>query len=218
MSQETEVISCPACQHLLRVPLDWLGQPVQCPECRAKFRAPIRTADGLSAPALLEPAPARTHASMPRKRLDPLLLLPAFGLLFVGFAGMVVGGINSMRYLSDREEAKRDVLQLIEESRKRGLFTGGPEEPAARARHDEQFADEQVGKIRVLIPVFTLMSAIVFLGGVAMAVRRGYRLAQIGCILASVNVAYGCCIPGAVAGLWGFLMLNSAEGRAHFGK
>ena len=29
MPPETEVITCPACRHLLRVPAEWLGQTVQ---------------------------------------------------------------------------------------------------------------------------------------------------------------------------------------------
>ena len=37
MPPETEVIACPACRHLVRVPADWLGQPVQCPQCQSDF-------------------------------------------------------------------------------------------------------------------------------------------------------------------------------------
>ena len=61
-------------------------------------------------------------------------------------------------------------------------------------------------------------SAVVFAGGLSMTRRRNYRLAQVACVLAAVNVAHGCCIPGALAGLWGMLMLSSDEGREHFLK
>src|SRR6478735_730934 len=93
MTPEAEVIACPACNHLLRVPLDWLGQSVQCPECRAMFRAPVRTADGLSQAELLSRA-APTTPPAPRK-LDAMLLLPTFGLLFCGVAGLIVNGMLS---------------------------------------------------------------------------------------------------------------------------
>src|SRR5215468_5353986 len=104
MAQETEVISCPACRHLLRVPLDWLGQPVQCPECKAMFQAPTRTADGLTDPKLLSPPPAAAG-----KRLDPMLLLPAFGLMLLGFAGVLVNGVLTYLFLSDAGWAKDHV-------------------------------------------------------------------------------------------------------------
>src|SRR5207249_9757968 len=89
MPPETEVITCPACRHLLRVPADWLGQTVQCPECKATFRAPVRDGDRLTEPELISrPAPAAAPAAA--RKPDVMLLLPAFGLLFVGFAGLVV--------------------------------------------------------------------------------------------------------------------------------
>src|SRR5437773_1884203 len=136
MAQETEVISCPACNHLLRVPLDWLGQSVQCPECKATFKAPVRVGDGLTAPELISRPAAPGGPATARKRLDPMLLLPAFGLLVVGFTGLVVGGANTARYLGDPAAAKQDVLQLIEESGRRGLAPAGSDDPTERARAD----------------------------------------------------------------------------------
>jgi hypothetical protein len=67
-------------------------------------------------------------------------------------------------------------------------------------------------------PLSLAVSAAVFLGGLSIALRWNFRLAQLGCVLAMLNIANGCCIPGAVAGLWGILMLNSEEGRGHFGR
>ena len=58
MQPETELIACPACDRLARVPIDWLGQPVQCPQCRAMFRAPVRQWDGLTAAELISRPPA----------------------------------------------------------------------------------------------------------------------------------------------------------------
>jgi hypothetical protein len=60
------------------------------------------------------------------------------------------------------------------------------------------------------------VSAAVFVGGLSVVRRRNYRFAQIACVLAAVNVAHACCVPGALFGLWGLLMLNSDEGREHF--
>jgi hypothetical protein len=68
------------------------------------------------------------------------------------------------------------------------------------------------------VPVSLAVSVVVFVGGVSMVRRRNYRLAQVACVLAALNIAHGCCVPGALAGLWGLLMLGSDEGREHFLK
>jgi hypothetical protein len=59
--------------------------------------------------------------------------------------------------------------------------------------------------------------AVTFAGGVAMIRRKGYRLAQVSCLVAALNLPHLCCVPGAVLGLWGLLLLMSDEGREHFG-
>lgn len=216
MTPETEVIACPGCKHLVRVPLDWLGTPVQCPECKAMFRAPTRVGGKLTDAELLSRPASPPDAPKPRPRLDPMLLLPAFGLLVCGCAGLAVGATNAVRYLRDADAPTQDVRQMIHEARKSGVFTDGPPEGGARAQFDDDLAAARGRPLRVLIPLFAVVSGFVFYGGVAMATRRHYRMAQLGCALAAVNLAYGCCVPGAVAGIWGLLMLGSEEGREHF--
>jgi hypothetical protein len=213
---ETEVISCPACNHLLRVPLDWLGQSVQCPECRAMFKAPVRDGETLTKPELISRPESPSAARPTRKKLDVMLLLPAFGLMFCGFAGLVVNGVLVYLFLSDPLGAKQYVLNQISEMRKFGL--GADDPPENRDKLDDERAEKVVRTLRWVLPVLMGMAALAFLGGLSIALRWNYRLAQIGCIGAALNVVGLCCIPGAVAGLWGLLMLNSSEGRAHFGK
>jgi hypothetical protein len=215
MPPETEVIACPACRHLVRVPADFLGQTVQCPECRATFRAPVRNGDCLTDPELLSrpdgPAPAA------RKPADVLLWLPAFGLMLVGFASLAVNGVKSVEYLARPDAAREDVLRSTEAMRKAGLAQDGPADPEERRKFDEQRAAEYVPTLRVLLLASGLVGGVVFAGGLAIALRRYYRLAQVGCVLAALNVAHLCCVPGAIFGLWGLLMLASEEGREHFG-
>ncbi|MFM8271931.1 MAG: hypothetical protein ACKODX_06295 [Gemmata sp.] len=217
MTPETEVIACPACRHLVRVPLDWLGAQVQCPECKARFRAPVRV-DGKLTDAEPLSRPPGADAPKRRPRVDAMLLLPAFGLMMIGCAALAVGGATTARYLRDPGAPKQDVAQMVAQARRGGAFTAGPEGPDERAKFDDAFAEQRAGTIRALVPVFAVMSAFIFYGGVAMATRRHYRMAQLGCVLAVLHVAYGCCLPGALAGLWGLLMLSSAEGREHFGR
>lgn len=214
MPPETEVISCPACSHLLRVPLDWLGQPVQCPECKAMFRAPIRDGDGFTKPELISrAAPAVPN---PPKRLDALLLLPAFGLLFCGAAGVIVNGMLTYRFLADPEGSKQYIKNQLVNFRNHGF--GAEDPPEDRDRLDDERAAKVARSMRWVLPLFASMSALAFLGGLSIALRWNLRLAQAGCVAASLNVPHLCCVPGSIAGLWGLLKLGSEEGRAHFAK
>jgi hypothetical protein len=60
------------------------------------------------------------------------------------------------------------------------------------------------------------VSAVTFLGGVAILRGRGPWLAFLGCAAAVVNVNHLCCLPGAIAGVWGILALSRDDVRAHF--
>jgi hypothetical protein len=213
---ETEVIACPACKHVVRVPLDWLGTQVQCPECKALFRAPVRGADGTLGPAELLPSGASEPAERPvRRRPDLMLLLPAFGLMLCGVAGALVNAGLLFFLLSDPVWGKNWAKGQVEAVRK---FGGAPAEdtPDKQAAKDDAEAESLLRQFRVILPVSLLVSAVVGAGGAGIVFRRGYRFAQVACVLAAVNVAHCCCVPGALFGLWGLLMLGSEEGREHF--
>lgn len=216
MSSETEVISCPACKHLLRVPADWLGTQVQCPECRAMFSAPVRDGDRLTEPVLLSrPADAGT-APERRGKPDAMLLIPAFALLFLGIAGVGVNGYLTVQF-ARHPDMPKDILKVqFEQMRKAGMGVEDPEDK--RAEIDDARATDGAKWMKVAVPTFLAVSGGVFSGGLSMATRRRYRVAQLGCVLACLNVAHFCCVPGAVFGVWGLLMLSSSEGRAHFGR
>ena len=139
MSLETEVISCPACSHLLRVPLDWLGQPVQCPECKAMFKAPVPDGDTLTKPELISRPPRSTGQAPPRKKLDAMLLLPAFGLLFCGVAGIIINGMLAYLFLADPAGGKQYIRNQMPEFRKAGLGANDP--PEVREQRDEERAE-----------------------------------------------------------------------------
>ena len=214
MPPETEVIACPACRHLLRVPLDWLGRSVQCPECRAQFQAPVRMGETLTEPVLLAHPSARAPAA--KKKLDTMLLLPAFGLLCCGVAGLIINGIQTYQFLADPNGSQQSIRDQLTRLRGAGFHADDP--PTERDKRDDERAEETVRVMRWLLPAFAVVSAVVFLGGLSMAIRWNYRLAQAGCIAAALNISGLCCVPGAMAGAWGLLMLHSKEGREHFGR
>lgn len=213
MQPETVVISCPACRHALRVPLDWLGQPVQCPECQARFKAPVKDGDALTAPELI--ARESVAASPPRKRFDAMLLLPAFGLLLCGVAGLLVNGVLSWKVLFDPNGGVAMAKGQLGYLRQFG-FGEGALPPGEKEKQEDEEAARVVGMLRWVLPLSFALSLGVFLGGLSIALRWSYRLAQVGCLLACVNFAHLCCLPGGIAGVWALLMLNSEEGREHF--
>src|SRR6185436_10191480 len=98
---ETEVVSCPACRHLVRVPADWLGQTVQCPECKATFTAPLREGDALGEAVLLSLPQPDANASPARPRADTALWIPAFGLMLLGIISLVVNGLTIEQIVRD---------------------------------------------------------------------------------------------------------------------
>ena len=203
-----DVISCPACRHLLRVPADWLGTTVQCPQCQAKFRAPVRDGDRLTDPELISRPPAAAAAAGPKG--DPALWLPAFGLMFVGVASVVVNGYLLALFLTAPDGGREWVKKQVSAVRQAGFLENEPE------ADDDRRAAELTPKFAWMWPAAMAVGVVVFAGGLSIARRRNYRLAQVGCVLAAVNAPHLCCLPGAVFGLWGLLMLTSDEGREHF--
>jgi hypothetical protein len=145
-----------------------------------------------------------------------MLLLPAFGLLFCGVAGVIVNGMLTYKFLADPAESELYLKNQLANLRDHGF--GADDPPESREQLDNDRAANLSRAMTWVLPLFTAVSAIVFMGGLAIALRRNHRLAQVGCVVAALNLPHLCCIPGSIAGLWGLLMLNSEEGRAHFGR
>jgi hypothetical protein len=215
--KSTEVISCPACRHLLRVPVEWLGEAVQCPQCRARFRAPIRHGDRLTEPELLEP----TKASSPSGpeggtgSADAALWLPAYGLIVCGLAGLIVNVLISWRLHSDPEGSRAYIQGQVAQLRQWGF--GEEEAEEQRPQQDAERVAWAMRHLPWIVPASAVLAALALLGGISIALRWNYRLAQIGCLAAGLNLVGLCCLPGAIVGLWGLLLLQSEEGRGHFG-
>jgi hypothetical protein len=203
---ETEVIACPACRHLVRVPADWLGQTVQCPECKATFTAPTRDGDRLGEPVLLT-SPAATGAT-PSQAAYTSLRLPACGLMLLGAVSFFVS-IRTILEIAHNPDAY--------EQRKK-------EEAAEMAKNFGQDEKEQ-GEKHFAANWPTLLGFAIwgvicggftFAGGLGIAQRRWYRLARLGSALAIANVAGCCCVPGAFVGLYTLSLLRTDEVRAQF--
>ena len=177
------------------------------------IRSPVRDADGrLTAPEVIP----RSSPNTTRRKPDPLLLLPAFGLLFCGVAATGVNGVFAYRLATDPAAVERMVRGQVGELRGVGAWADDPAEE--RDRRDDERAERGVALLRRASQPATAVGMLTFLGGLSIALRWNRRVAQAGCVAAAVNVAHLCCIPGTVAGLWGLLMLASDEGKAHFAR
>lgn len=218
------VIACPGCRAQLHVPADAGGKPAHCPHCRAAFRL---TPDG-------NPAPIPAGLRLPR-----LLVVPAFGLLMLGVAGTLVNGYLSVLFTfvpgADREFARgrvREVrsAQILSDAGKphrwvpmpyaavAGVAAGSLASEAEQDRLDEELARTWAPGMKPLHWISTAVSAVVLLGGFAILRGRWYALALLGSVAAIVNVNHLCCLPGAVAGVWGVMTLVRDEARAYFGR
>ena len=205
---ETEVLSCPACRRPVRVPADWLGQTVQCPECQAKFTAPVREGGRLTEAVLLAaPAPVNPPA-------DPWLTLPAWGLMFVGVVGVLLNGYFAVRFSRDPDALRQEAGDRIGGLRGAGFGADEPEEE--RDARDAERNEQAARIVRWLLPVLAVCGVVAFAGGLSIVRRRHYRLALLGCVAGTFAAPQLCCVPGAVFGLWGLLMLMGEEGRAQF--
>jgi len=206
MIPETEVIACPACRHIVRIPADWLGQTVQCPECKATFTAPVREAGGLTDAVLLSQPDAKP--APPRPNEDRALWLPAFGLMLLGVASLVSNAVTLEAVATDRE--KFEEQKKIEAAAWAEKFGQDP---------DKDGKDHPAANWQTLLGFSiwgVVCGAASFAGGAAIALRRGYSLARIGAALAIVNFAGCCCVPGALVGGWAWMLLRTDEGRGHF--
>lgn len=204
MPAETEVISCPACKHALRVPPDWLGQPVQCPQCQATFTAPRREGGALTEAVLLSDS---KPANPQPKKADAALWLPAFALMLLGVVSLVVNSLTLTDIVNDPaqfEERKKadaaDMAKLFGQDPQAGANNPGANWPTLAA-----------------ITAWGIVCGTAsFAGGLGMALRKWYWLARLGSALAVVNLAGCCCVPGALVGVWSWMLLRTDEGREHF--
>jgi hypothetical protein len=207
MTPATEVIACPACRHAVRIPADWLGTQVQCPECKAAFTAPLREGDRLTEAVLLTQPDAKPAAT--RSGPDRGLWLPAFGLMLLGIGSLVSNSATLFAIATDRakfEEVKKEQAADLAEKMGQDRKAIGEDHPAAN------------WPVLLGVTLWSVLCGIAsFAGGAAIALRRVRRLALIGSALAVVNFAGLCCLPGALVGGWAWMRLGTDEGRAHFG-
>lgn len=221
----------PPCRQPLNVPSDAVGKPLSCPHCR--------TAIGLA----LGPDGRPTEpTSLGRTGWVPkMFLVPGFALLILGGAGAFVNGYVASDVLTHPGAEATHARRLVDDLRSFEGLTGAANEAkkkkgeptpqdlfaavagqaarlAEEERSDAKLAEAWAPRILPMNLTFAVVSLVAAAGGWAIIRGRWYWLALVGCVAAVLNLNAGCCVPGGIAGIWGFLMLVRDEGRKHFGR
>ncbi len=223
-------ITCPnrACGQPLNLPSEAVGQPLSCPHCRSSLHVSL-TPEGSVESITMAVAGWR----VPRQ-----YFVPGLALLMVGLTAMVMNGYLAARCYSDDRFAldyarnrARDLrngqeVNFLQDDTKRkeatsdelfGALAGSAAAYAVPANADEMTGQMWAPWIYPSRFVAMALGAFSALGGYCMLRGRGYLIACAGCIAAILNVnELACCVPGALAGIWGILMLVRDDGRRYF--
>lgn len=127
--------------------------------------------------------------------------------MLVGFASAAINTWTSIRFIQNPAAAEQDIVKILK------TWQG---ENNLGEKSAENTAAEAAPKVRIIVPIFAAVGALVFFGGISIVRGKHYRFAQIACVLAALNLPNGCCMPGAIFGFWAMLLLNSEAGREHF--
>lgn len=226
------VITCPnpACAKPLNLPADAIGKPLSCPYC------------GMGIGIALGPdgKPTQPTAIPSSRRVPKLFLVPGFALVILGMAGVFANGYVGVDAILHPEAARTYARTMLSYTKSgdeagkpadqaRGKTTDDPREAfaavlgeatvsAAEEEADRTRAEAVTGWVGPVSATFAVLSLVMAAGGVSILSGRWYWVGVAGCVAAVLNVNLCCCVPGVVAGLWGFLTLSRDEGRKHFGK
>jgi hypothetical protein len=203
-------IYCPSCDQKLSVPAELLGQTVECPQCHARFTAPVPA--GTAPPPAVRPVADPADAYLPPYADDPEALarraggrlkVPAIVLIVLA---TIAAGSSAVAIAG----AERNVQQMKD-------LAQDPNMPPELANFLRQMAAATTPEaVRVSNGVFLVLNLITLLGAVQMLRLRTYWVAVLGSILALNPLNCPCCILQAPFGLWALIVLMNADVRAAF--
>lgn len=221
------ILACPACQWKLEIPAQTRdGQKGRCSGCGTGFYLKLDRS-GNTSPKL-------------QRSLPPMLFGPALGLLILGICGMAVNGYLALLFLlkpgADFEYSRNQLVQLrtiqagslgkkpeLDDNPYAFITFGAITGPSAALMDGplQEVVETPLAKVWAarMLPLqatFTLVSAVVLLGGLLILRGQGYYFIFLCCFAAMLNFNHLCCIPGAIVGIWGIVMLARDDMRPYF--
>ena len=204
------VVPCPRCGRETRVPESLFGTAVRCRECQAVYIAPTRGADGQLGPAILPPDPPQTAV---RFRDSPLLI-PGLLLFLVG----TIGALFEAGIYYTFEIKKDETLASLKESFRdpNNKFRKSMEDFQGRKIEADELTPDNLKPLANHAAYFFPVNLLVVAGSVAVLLRRGYRLAQVGAGAAVVNIGFACCFLSGPIGLFALVKLFDPDSKELF--
>jgi hypothetical protein len=193
-----ESITCPGCQKTIRIPHDVLGQRAQCPFCKCHFRAPQRTAGGLTEPQLLR-----------RNPLSSRLTFAGTLLLFVGLMGVLSNAVQAVQILTDFQSFEAETARFFNQLAEREQDAEGKDRIQAQVPLALKYRP-------VVIIASGVLSLVTVAAAVAMLRRRSHGLAVLGSFVAMFNVANLCCCGCIFVGGYALYVVLNPAVRAEF--
>ena len=206
----SELVNCPNCGEMARVPEALYGQAVRCPACKTMYVSPKPTPEGgwTVARAVKDIRGTDPDPDRADRAFNPFV--PGLGLTLVGIVAFLVNSVVAYQVFTDPEGFTNRMLQGIEEARDNRKID---EETATMLLDGFK---NSVPQLQVALPAFMGISALMVGGGLSMISRRFYWLAVLGSLATFVNFANLCCCVGAPLGIWSLVVLFNPDTRMLF--
>jgi hypothetical protein len=217
-----DLIYCPSCNFKLQLPPELYGQAVECPQCHARFTAPVPQAappvlrPPMPAPADYGPAPYGTgYAADPGAlayQAAGAVRAPAAALLVVSLLAGLMWGLVILSGQSARAQPAVWTAEL------RQRLNQNPDiKPADRDWILKKFSAENYAYYATLLGgVGVVVNVLTLLGAVMMMRLRGYAWAVLGSVLALNPLNVPCCLLQVPFGVWALAVLMRGEVRQVF--
>jgi hypothetical protein len=211
-----ELIRCPACDHALRLPPEFFGQTVECPQCGNRFAAPAPatapTVRAAGQPPIVIPEQTSAYPSRAGERLR----VPATILLVLSIINLFSNGYLVLFARQVVADPRSFEAQMHDEIDRQPNMKADD-----RARMKEMLSVATIEKysthILVIPGVLVFTSLLTVAACIQMLRLRAYPLCVLGSILAINPInSCPCCLLEAPFGLWCLITLMNSDVRAAF--
>jgi hypothetical protein len=205
-----ELIRCPACDHALRLPTEFFGQTVECPQCGNRFQAPV-----MGQPPVVRPVEQLTEIPTPerdfnRSRVAERLRGPAIALLLSAILSLVCNGIGLVyaRWIDQHpQQIDAELDRRLDEN---------PDLDREQRQQAKEIALQLLSSLNLCCGGSAIANLLVLVGAIQMLRVRSYGFAVLASILALNPVNFPVCFVHVPFGVWSLAVLSNADVRSTF--